>query len=125
MENNDDVVFHSPVYHNRDRSRTPPMFSYPSYPGPDEILMDPYASTQPYPPAISSADPYPNYMTSAAMPVTLPAMSTFGDHVKSNEDSMNPYLNYSFVPSAEVNMSSHFESSNAHVSRARQHLPVF
>ncbi|KAK2613052.1 hypothetical protein QQS21_000981 [Conoideocrella luteorostrata] len=112
MENNDEMVFAS-VFGGRERSHTPPMFSYPTYPSPDDMLMDPYASAQPYPP-MSSADPYPNYLTTTAMPTTLPAMATFNDTIKPCEENMNPYLNYSFVPGVGMNMHTHYESSNAH-----------
>lgn len=113
MENSDDIIF-APVFDSRERSLTPPMFSYPSYPAPpDELIMDPYASAQPYP-SISNADPYPNYITSTTMPATLPAMNSFHDPIKSCEDTLNQYINYNFVSGVDMNMPGHYDSSNAH-----------
>lgn len=123
MENSEEMVF-TAGFEKRERSHTPPMFAYPSYPAPDELLLDPYASAQPYP-SISAADPYPNYLTATTMPTTLPAMTNFSDPMKSCDEAMNPYLNYSFVPGVDINMPSHYDSSNAHVSFTRQHLPVY
>jgi hypothetical protein len=124
MDSTEEMVF-AGGYAKRERSHTPPMFSYPSYPAPDELLLDSYASAQPYP-SISAADPYPNYMT-AAVPSTLPSMANFADPMKPCEENLNPYLNYNFVPAVDINITGHYESSSAsaHVSFATQHFPVY
>ncbi|CVL08214.1 uncharacterized protein FMAN_14152 [Fusarium mangiferae] len=62
-------------------SDSPPQFTYPTYPAPDEILLAPYGSTQSYP-AIATADAYPNYMTASTVPMTLPSMTHFSDAMK-------------------------------------------
>lgn len=123
MDTGDEMGFTS-VFDSRERSHTPPMFSYTTYPGPDELLMDPYASVQPYP-SMANADPYSNYLLSSA----LPAIDHFNDSIKC-EDTLNPYLEYNYTPSGgsgvDANTAGYYDSSNAHVSVARQHqhLPV-
>ncbi|KAG6001593.1 hypothetical protein E4U21_004077 [Claviceps maximensis] len=120
MDNSEEIVFAS-VFDSRERSLTPPMFSYPPYPATEELLLDPYASAQPYP-SISHADPYPSYLTSTALPATLPAMNHFNDPVKSCEETLNPYMDYTFMSGMGVgvgmgvsmNMTGHYDSSNAH-----------
>lgn len=123
MESTEEMAFGA-GFEKRERSHTPPMFAYPSYPAPDELLLDPYASAQPYP-SISAADPYPNYLTATTMPATLPAMTNFSDPMKQCDDSLNPYLNYSFVQGVDINMPSHYDASNAHVSFTKQHVSVY
>ncbi|KFG85769.1 hypothetical protein MANI_026709 [Metarhizium anisopliae] len=112
MENNEEMVVFSAGFEKRERSITPPLFAYPSYPAPDELLLDPYASAQPYP-SISAADPYPHYLAATTMPATLPAMTNYSD-MKQCDDGLSPYLNYSFVSGVDINMSSHYDSSSAH-----------
>ncbi|KAG5978109.1 hypothetical protein E4U55_006401 [Claviceps digitariae] len=121
MDNSEDMVFAS-VFDSRERSLTPPMFSYPPYPATDELLLDPYASAQPYPSMSHAADPYPNYLTSTALPATLPAMNHFADPIKSCDETLNPYMDYTFMSGVgigvgvDMNMAGgHYDcSSNAH-----------
>ncbi|QPH11165.1 hypothetical protein C2857_002798 [Epichloe festucae Fl1] len=115
LESNEEIVF-APVFDSRERSLTPPMFSFQTYPGPDELLMDPYASAQPYPCSMSSAESYPDYLASTTMAATtLPTtMTSFNDPIKSCEGTLNPYMNYNFVSGVDMNMAGHFDSSNAH-----------
>lgn len=121
MEHTDEFIFNN-NYDERERSHTPPLFTYSTYPAPDELLIHPYGSTQPYP-AITTADSYPNYLTASTVPVTLPSMSHFNDAVKRDsyhsDDGMSSYMPYSFMPSMELNASSPYEHhSNPHVSYA-------
>lgn len=116
LESSEEIVF-APVFDSRERSLTPPMFSFSTYSGPDELLMDPYASAQPYPCSMSSAESYPDYLASTTMAAaTLPTMTSFNDPIKSCEGTLNPYMNYNFVSGVNMNMAGHFDSSNAHVS---------
>ncbi|TWU75069.1 hypothetical protein ED733_006720 [Metarhizium rileyi] len=110
MENSEEIVFPN-GFEKRERSQTPPMFAYPPYP--DELLMDTYASAQPYS-SISAADPYPHYLAATTMPTTLPAMPNFSDVMKPCDDGLSSYINYSFVSAVDVNMSSQYDSSTAH-----------
>ncbi|KJZ74615.1 hypothetical protein HIM_05965 [Hirsutella minnesotensis 3608] len=119
MDHADDLVFGAPVYDDRERSHTPPSFSYPAYPAPDELLFDPYGPAQPYPTMSATADPYPNYMTATStMPASLPSMTHFSDAMKREsfpgEDAMSPYLSYGFVSSVDMNMPSPYDPSNPH-----------
>ncbi|RDA91002.1 hypothetical protein CP533_3116, partial [Ophiocordyceps camponoti-saundersi (nom. inval.)] len=112
MDHADDVVFGTPVYDDRDRSHTPPIFPYTPYPAPDELLLDPYGSAPPYP--AMAPDPYPGYLTA-----TLPPMTQFGDGIKREpfEDGggLNPYLGYGFVSGVDINsMQSSYDPSNPH-----------
>ncbi|KAG5916529.1 hypothetical protein E4U42_007609 [Claviceps africana] len=116
MDSSEDMVFAS-IFDGRGRSLTPPMFSYPSYPAGDELLLDPYASAQPYP-SMSHADPYPSYITSTSLSASLPAMDHFNDPIKSCEEVLNPYMDYNFMPDVGMglHMVGHYDSSNAHVN---------
>ncbi|KAM4063113.1 putative transcription factor bzip protein [Hirsutella rhossiliensis] len=120
MDHADDLVFSTPAYDDRERSHTPPMFQYPAYPAPDELLLDPYGSTQPYPTmSAGTADPYPNYLTATStMPATLPSMTQFSDAMKresfTSDDGMGSYLNYSFVPGVDMGVPSPYDPSNPH-----------
>ncbi|PHH74443.1 hypothetical protein CDD83_4571 [Cordyceps sp. RAO-2017] len=121
MDHADDLVFGTPVYDDRERSHTPPMFPYATYPAPDELLLDPYGSAQPYPAmSAGTADPYPSYLTAAStMAPGLPSMTHFSDALKresfpGSDDGMNPYLNYGFVSGVEMSMPSPYDPSNPH-----------
>lgn len=111
MENSEEMVFAS-VFETRERSNTPPMFSYPAYPAPDELLLDPYASAQPYP-TMGAADAYPNYLAATTMAASLPAMPSYSDPMKACDDGM--YLNYGFVAGAEMTMPNHYDTATAQV----------
>jgi len=124
MESHDEFVFSAP-YDDRERSHTPPIFTYPSYPAPDDMMVPPYGSGAAYP-AMTTADAYPTYLAATTVPVTLPSMEHFSDAVKRepypSEEPMNPYMNYNFVPAVNVPVSSPYDQSNPHVSYAR-HTP--
>jgi hypothetical protein len=78
----DDEYLFPPSYDERERSHTPPMFTYSTYPPPPEdMMMAPYAAVQGYRPM--PGDPYPEYLApSAAPPVTLPPVTHFSDAIK-------------------------------------------
>jgi hypothetical protein len=124
MESNDELLF-SHGYDDRERSHTPPMFSYSTYPPPDELLLAPYGAAQPYQTMVT-ADSYPSYMAATTVASTLPPMTHFSDAVKrepyGSESVMNPYMNYGFYPGVEVNAPSPYDQSNPLVSHTR-HLP--
>lgn len=124
MESADELIFTTPVYGERERSRTPPVFSYTPYPAPDELLLDPYASAQPYPTMSTAGDPYPNYLTASTMSSSLPSMTHFSEAMKRDsfpsDDGMSSYLSYGgFMPGVEISMPSPYDTSNPHVSFAR------
>ncbi|KAL6404708.1 hypothetical protein AUP68_11536 [Ilyonectria robusta] len=113
-----DDFFYPGSYDDRERSHTPPLFPYSTYPAPDEILLHPYGAAQPYT-AMTTADTYPNYITTSAVPVTLPSMTHFSDAVKResypSDDGMNPYMPYGFMPGMDLNAPSHYDhQSNPH-----------
>ncbi|CAM1506494.1 Fc.00g061350.m01.CDS01 [Cosmosporella sp. VM-42] len=116
MEQHDEFLSFG-TYDDRERSHTPPLFTYSPYPAPDELLLAPYGSTQPYP-TMTTADSYPNYLTASTVPVTLPSMTHFSDAVKrdsyQSDDSYNPYMPYGFVPGMDYNAPSPYEQSNPH-----------
>lgn len=98
MHPEDELLF-APTYDDRERSHTPPFIPYSSYPPPDEMLLPPYSSAQPYHP-MTTTEGYPNYMATT-VPCTLPSMTHFSDAIKREaypEESMSPYMNYGFVP---------------------------
>lgn len=139
MSHEDDLLFNSAYGHHhgaahqdeRERSHTPPFFSYSTYPPPDE-MMAPYGGSQPTPayrghPAVvtTAAEAYPDYLTASAVPVTLPSMSHFNDAIKREgsggfpgDDGLNPYMNYGFLPGIDMNANP-YDHSNPHVSSLR------
>jgi hypothetical protein len=116
-----DEPLYAPQYDARERSQTPPIFSYSTYPPPDEMLLPPYGSTQPYP-TMTTAETYPTYLA-ATVPVTLPPMTHFSDAIKHNEDGLSPYMNYGFITGIDVNATNAYDHSNPHVSYSRHLLP--
>ncbi|KAH7151774.1 hypothetical protein B0J13DRAFT_247788 [Dactylonectria estremocensis] len=107
-----DDFFYSNSYDDRERSHTPPLFPYSTYPAPDEILLHPYGTAQPYT-AMTTAESYPNYLTASTVPVTLPSMTHFSDAVKResypSDDGLNPYMPYGFMPSMDLNAPSPYD----------------
>lgn len=127
METADDIIFSAPVYDERERSRTPPMFPYAAYPAPDELLLDPYGPSQAYPGMPGAAEPYPGYLAAGGLPAALPAAAHFADALKrdayAGNAAMGTYLGYDFVPGVELGLPSPYDASSAHVSvrpRARR-----
>lgn len=125
LENNDELLF-APSADDRERSHTPPVYPYStSYPPPDESLLAPYGSAQPYQP-MGTMDSYPSYLSPATMASTVPSMTHFSDAFKrdsySSEAGIGQYPPYSFYSAVDVNAPSPYDQSNPHVSRTR-HLP--
>ncbi|KAK1755660.1 hypothetical protein QBC47DRAFT_445896 [Echria macrotheca] len=103
MHHDDEYLF-PPSYNERDRSHTPPMFAYSTYPPPpEEMLLPPYGAMHGYRPQ----ETYPEYLTPASVPVTLPSMTHFSDAIKrepagSFDDNM-PYMSYnSYLPGVDM-----------------------
>lgn len=124
LDGSDDFVF-AGSFDDRERGPSPPMFSsYATYPAPDDLLLQPYGATQPYP-TISAGESYSaGYMTSS-LPGVMPSATHFTDPFKregfSGDDGLGSYFNYSFGPSA-LDMSHYGASPNApNVSLPRQH----
>lgn len=110
MEASDDLIFGTPSFDDRERNTSPPMFSsYAPYPAHDELLLQPYGATQPYP-SIATTEQYANYLTSTTMSSSsLPSMSHFSDALKresfssAEESNMGSYLGYGFMHSLDMN----------------------
>lgn len=119
MHTEDELLFPQAYDDGRERSNTPPLFPYTTYPPPEEILLAPSYTTQPYP--MATAETYPGYM--AAVPVTLPPMNHFNDAIKresySSEDGLSPYMNYGYIPGIDMNAPASYDPSNPHVSYMR------
>lgn len=80
MQHDDEYLF-PPTYDGRERSHTPPMFTYSTYPAPPEDMMMPqYGGVQGYRPMTTEA--YAEYLSSPPVPVTLPSMTHFSDAIK-------------------------------------------
>lgn len=104
MEN--DLMFPNHYDHEREGSRTPPLFSYHTYPAPEEIVYPPYPS-QPYRP-MSSMEPYSDYLA----PVTLPSMMHFQDAIKREDDTISPFhMSYPGLPVMDMHGSSPYDSN--------------
>ncbi|KAK4157060.1 hypothetical protein C8A00DRAFT_12050 [Chaetomidium leptoderma] len=113
MHHDDEYLFPQ-SYDERERSHTPPMFAYSTYPPPpEEMMMAPYGAVQGYRPMPTES--YPEYLSpaAAAVPVTLPSMTHFNDAIKREpaaypagpvEESMH-YMTYSGYSLPGVDMS--------------------
>jgi hypothetical protein len=118
----DDMLFASATYNERERSFTPPLFNYSTYPAPEEQqMLAPYGSTQPYQ-VMSAAEPYPSYLSTTTMSSTLPSLTHFSDAIKREpyamDASLTPYSGYGFVPGLDGNANP-YDQSNPHVSDSR------
>ncbi|KAF6822094.1 hypothetical protein CPLU01_12212 [Colletotrichum plurivorum] len=115
MHNDDELLFAQPYDDGRERSNTPPLFAYSTYPPPEEMLLAPSYTTQPYP--MTTADGYPGYLA-AAVPVTLPPMNHFNDAIKResypSDDGLSPYMNYGYIPGIDMNAPGSYDPSNPH-----------
>jgi len=129
MHNDDEYLFPPTQYDERERSQTPPLFAYSTYPPPPEdVLLAPYTTAQSYRPL--TAEVYPDYLA-ATVPATLPSMTHFSDAIKRTESgfpgddslSLSPYnMNYgSYMPGLDLSAGapSPYDHSNPHVSSSR------
>ncbi|KAI2780368.1 hypothetical protein F4815DRAFT_469968 [Daldinia loculata] len=116
MNHDDDIIF-SQSYDDRERSHTPPFMPYSAYPPPDEMVLPPYNSAQPYHHPITTGEGYPSYIATN-VPCTLPPMTHFNDAIKREatypEETMSPYMNYGFVPGMNVHDQNSYDHSNPH-----------
>ncbi|KAK9772921.1 putative BZIP domain-containing protein [Seiridium cardinale] len=114
MTAEDELMFPS-TYDDRERSHTPPFIQYSAYPPPDEMLLPPYGTAQPYH-SMTSAEGYPSYMAATA-PSTLPSITHFNDAIKREpfpEESLSPYMNYGYLPGMDMSGQNPYDSSNPH-----------
>ena len=113
ISNNDDLMFSHGF--KREGSRTPPLFSYHTYPAPEDIVYPLYPYSQPYRPISSSGDrdSYADYM--APVPVTLPSMMQFHDSIKREDDTISPFSISYGLPVIEIY--GHHYDENPYVSR--------
>ncbi|KAI2617803.1 hypothetical protein GGR54DRAFT_197722 [Hypoxylon sp. NC1633] len=114
MNHEDEVIFGHP-YDERGRTGSPAYNSY-SYPSPDDAILPPYGSAQPYP-TMTNGESYSNYITTP-VPCTLPPMTHFHDAIKREpypaEESVSSYMNYGFVHGIDVNAPHSYDHSNPH-----------
>jgi hypothetical protein len=117
MHADDEYLFPPTPYDERERSHTPPLFAYSSYPPPPEdMLPAPYQDHQQYQPYRPLAtDAYP-YDMATTVPVTLPSMTHFSDAVKresvyGEDTSLSSYVPYSF-PGIDMSAPSPYEHAN-------------
>lgn len=119
MTNDDELLFPS-TYDDRERSHTPPYIQYSSYPPPDEMMLPPYGTAQPYQ-TMTTAEAYPTYLATT-VPSTLPSITHFSDAIKREhypDESLSPYMNYGFLPGLDMGGQNSYNSSNPHVSHVR------
>ena len=101
MQHDDEYLFSS-SYEDRERSNTPPsMFAYQTYPAPPEEMMMSYGAVQGY--RTMAPEPYPDYLSAAPVPVSLPSMTHFSDAIKRDpsypvDEAMPPYMSYGGYP---------------------------
>jgi hypothetical protein len=110
MHHDDEYLFQT-SYDERERSNTPPMFAYSTYPPPpEEMIMPSYGPVQAYRPMPTES--YPEYLSPPPVPVTLPSMTHFSDAIKretgypgaSMDEGMPPYMSYSGYPIPGVDL---------------------
>ncbi|KAH6647643.1 hypothetical protein BKA67DRAFT_578126 [Truncatella angustata] len=114
MTHDDELMFPS-TYDDRERSHTPPFVQYSPYPPPDEMLLPPYGTAQPYQ-SMTAAETYPGYMATT-MPGTLPSITHFNDAIKREpypDESLSPYMNYGYLPGMDMSGQNPYDSSNPH-----------
>lgn len=114
MHPEDDLLYANVYDDGRDRSHSPPMFTY-AYPPPEEVMLAPYGGAQPYRPMTTEA--YTDWST-AGVPVTLPPMTHFNDAIIKREaypgeESMSPYMHYGYVPGMEITPAP-YDNANPH-----------
>ncbi|KAK5987760.1 hypothetical protein PT974_11893 [Cladobotryum mycophilum] len=112
MESHEELAFAPSHYDDRERSNTPPVFSYTTYPAPDELLMNPYGNAHPYP-AMTTAETYPNYLTATTMATSLPSLGHYSDPIKRDmyQDNMSPYIGYGFIPAPDMSIPSPYDTT--------------
>lgn len=128
MHADDEYLFPPTPYDERERSQSPQLFAYSTYPPPPEdMLLPPYGaqSHQAYRP-MATGEPYPDYLATT-VPVTLPSMTHFSDAIKrepafGEDTGLSPYVYGSYLPGIDINAHSTYDNSNPHVSSLR-HLP--
>ncbi|KAF7905508.1 uncharacterized protein EAF01_006029 [Botrytis porri] len=122
MNSDDEIIFSQNF--DRDESRTPPLFTYHTYPAPEDISYPPYPHSQPYRAVSDSerSEAYQHYM--APVPVTLPSMMHFNDAIKREpEDTMSPYnMTYQGLPAIDIH--SHHGYDNPHVRHPQAAKPL-
>ena len=136
MHHDDEYLFPA-SYDERERSNTPPMFAYSTYPPPPEEMIMPqygavHAQYRPMP-----TDTYAEYLTPAPVPVTLPSMTHFSDAIKREsgypggpvDEGLPPYLSYSGYPILGVDMgagqpSPYDQMPHVSASSARSPAPI-
>ncbi|KAM5528487.1 transcription factor bZIP [Fusarium oxysporum f. sp. phaseoli] len=119
----DDDLFPPSTHDDRTRSNSLSQFTYSTYPTPDEMFVAPYD-----PPeaslAMDTADTYPNYLNTSAVPMMLSPMTHFSDTTKRescpSDDELAPYTTYGYMPPMDFNAPSPYDQSNPHVSCASQ-----
>ena len=121
MHHDDEYLFPQ-SYDERERSNTPPMFAYSTYPPPPEEMMMPAygAPVQGYRPMPTES--YPDYLApQPGVPVTLPSMTHFSDAIKREptgyppEEGLQHYMSYNgYLPGA-VDMSAGHPSPYDHM----------
>ncbi|OLN96022.1 hypothetical protein CCHL11_07056 [Colletotrichum chlorophyti] len=116
MHTDDEVFFaHHHYDDGRERSNTPPLFTYSTYPPPEEMILAPSYTTQPY--SMTTAEAYPGYLA-ASVPVTLPPMNHFNDAIKResypSDDGLSPYMNYGYMPGIDMSAPGSYDPSNPH-----------
>lgn len=108
MHHDDEYLFPA-SYDERERSHTPPMFTYSTYPPPPEdMLMPAYGGVQGYRPM--PAESYPEYLAPPPGAVTLPSMTHFSDAVKREPgypgapaEEHLPYMGYNgYIPGVDM-----------------------
>jgi hypothetical protein len=111
-ENSDELMFGQDF--GRENSRTPPLFSYHSYPAPEDIVYPPYPQSQTYPAMITRGEH--DYL--APVPVTLPSMMHFNEAIKREDDTIHPFNMYNQgLPAIDIHASYGCGNSNLSVSK--------
>ena len=113
----EEYLFQPTSYDQRDRSHSPPMFTYSTYPPPPEDMMmsAPYGAIPAYR-HIQPAEPYPDYLSPPPVPVTLPSMTHYTEAVKrdpsypasTTAEESYPYMSYtSYIPGVDMGPAGH------------------
>lgn len=133
----EEYLFQPTSYDQRDRSHSPPMFTYSTYPPPPEDMMmsASYGAIPAYR-HIQPAEPYPDYLSPPPVPMVLPPMTHYTEAVKRDPsypattaaEESYPYMGYtSYIPGVDMGPAGHpspYEQM-PHVSTSTSFRPSF
>jgi len=116
MHHEDEILFSNSF--DKEGSHSPPLFTYNTYPAPEDNIYPPYPQSQPYGRnVINTNESYPDYLDQA--PMTLPSMVQFNESIKretmADHDAMNAFsMSYAAMAGIDIQGANGYDNSNPH-----------